>query len=78
MTLRRSLSLRAALAPGIDPRLAPLDALMAWVETRKTLNAQQPITVKDAPFLENSTNGRRVDLPALPAPYWHGMAEGSQ
>ncbi|MGD0027171.1 MAG: UbiD family decarboxylase [Xanthobacteraceae bacterium] len=62
---------RAALALGIDPRLAPLDALKAWMEKRKTLKAQQPITVKDAPFLENSTNGRWVDLRALPAPYWH-------
>ena len=62
---------RAALALGIDPRLAPLDALKVWMEKRKTMKAQQPIMVKDAPFLENSTNGRRVDLRTLPAPHWH-------
>jgi len=62
---------RAALALGINPRLAPLDALKVWMEKRKTMKAQQPIMVKDAPFLENSTNGRRVDLRTLPAPRWH-------
>jgi UbiD family decarboxylase len=62
---------RAALALGIDPRLTPLDALKTWMEKRKTLKALQPVTVKDAPFLEHSTNGKRVDLAMLPAPYWH-------
>jgi 4-hydroxy-3-polyprenylbenzoate decarboxylase len=62
---------RAALALGIDPALAPLDALKAWMEKRQKLTVQKPVTVKDAPFLENSTSGKRVDLRTLPAPYWH-------
>jgi len=62
---------RAALALGIDPSLAPLDALKAWMEKRKALKMHQPIAVKDAPFLEHSTTGRQVDLHTLPAPYWH-------
>jgi len=62
---------RAALALGIDPHLAPLDALKAWMEKRKTLKPHKPIEVKDAAFLENSMSGADVDLGKLPAPYWH-------
>ncbi|MEJ2374660.1 MAG: UbiD family decarboxylase [Pseudolabrys sp.] len=62
---------RAALALGIDPSLAPLDALKAWMEKRKTMKTKRPVTVKNAPFLENSASGKQVDLRMLPAPYWH-------
>ncbi len=62
---------RAALALGIDPSLSPLDALKAWMAKRQTLAPQKPVTVGDAPFLENSMRGRQVDLRKLPAPYWH-------
>ena len=62
---------RAALALGIDPSLSPLDALKAWMARRQTLAPRQPITVDDAPFLENSMRGRELDLGKLPAPYWH-------
>jgi UbiD family decarboxylase len=62
---------RAALALGIDPSLAPLDALKAWMVRRQTLAPQKPVAVDDAPFLENSMRGRQVDLGKLPAPYWH-------
>ena len=62
---------RAALALGIDPTLQPLDALKAWMEKRKTLTPQRPVAVTDAAFMENSVSGRKVDLRALPAPYWH-------
>ena len=62
---------RAALALGLDPALRPLDALKAWMEKRKTLQPQQPVTVKDAAFLENTMTGAEVDLAKLPAPTWH-------
>jgi UbiD family decarboxylase len=62
---------RAALALGIDPSLKPLDALKAWMEKRPKLKMQKPVTAKDAPFLENSLRGAKVDLAKLPAPYWH-------
>lgn len=62
---------RAALALGIDPRLAPLDALKAWMDKRKTLQMQRPIKVTEASFLENSMDGTAVDLRILPAPHWH-------
>ncbi len=62
---------RAAIALGIDPGLAPLDALKAWMEKRKTLQAHKPITVSRAAFLQNSLRSRQVDLRKLPAPYWH-------
>lgn len=62
---------RSALALGIDPGLRPLDALKAWMGRRQTLQAQKPVEVKDAPFLENSRTGARVDLAPLPAPHWH-------
>jgi len=62
---------RAALALGIDPNLKPLDALKAWMEKRPKLKMQMPVAVKDAPFLENSTRGAKVNLAKLPAPYWH-------
>ena len=62
---------RAALALGIDPALQPLDALKAWMEKRKTLTAQRPVEVTDAAFMQNSVSGKKVDMRALPAPYWH-------
>jgi UbiD family decarboxylase len=62
---------RAALALGIDPALAPLDALKAWMQRRQSLTTHKPIEVDKAPFLENSVRGRKVDLRKLPAPYWH-------
>ena len=62
---------RAALALGIDPTLKPLDALKAWMEKRKTLKPQKPNEVRDAAFMENSFSGKKVDMGALPAPYWH-------
>src|SRR5476651_1417856 len=57
---------RAALALGIDPNLKPLDALKAWIAKRQTLKVQKPVAVKNAPFLENSVRGAKVDLAKLP------------
>src|SRR5579863_10578137 len=62
---------RAALALGLDPALRPLDALKAWMEKRKTLSLQPPLTVATAAFLENSCAGADVDIARLPAPVWH-------
>jgi 4-hydroxy-3-polyprenylbenzoate decarboxylase len=67
---------RAALALGIDPALRPLDALKAWMVKRQTLTSHKPVVVKDAPFLENSTRGDKVDLGTLPAPTWHSKDGG--
>ena len=62
---------RAALALGIDPKLAPIDALLAWMDKRKKLTAQKPEMVKHAAFLENSDEGDAVDLGKFPVPVWH-------
>src|SRR6202023_3919564 len=62
---------RAALALGLDPALRPLDALKAWMEKRKNLTPQPPVTVKTAAFLENTVAGRDVDIARFPAPIWH-------
>jgi hypothetical protein len=62
---------RAALALGLDPGLRPLDALKAWMEKRKNLTAQPPVTVKTAAFLDNTMAGRDVDIARFPAPIWH-------
>ena len=62
---------RAALALGLDPGLRPLDALKAWMEKRKNLTPQPPVTVKTAAFLENTVAGRDVDIARFPAPIWH-------
>src|SRR6202034_4150651 len=51
---------RAALALGLDPKLAPIDALKAWMEKRKKLTAREPMFVKEAAFLENSDVGDEV------------------
>jgi UbiD family decarboxylase len=67
---------RAALALGIDPHLTPLEALKAWMAKRQTLKLHKPVTVDDAPFLENSMRGEDVDLQKLPAPYWHRQDGG--
>src|SRR4051794_29063374 len=67
---------RAALALGIDPKLRPLDALKAWMVKRQTLKTHKPVVVKDAPFLENSMRGDKVDLGTLPAPTWHSKDGG--
>src|ERR1700734_312738 len=53
---------RAALALGLDPGLRPLDALKAWMEKRKNLRPQPPVTVKTAAWQENSAIGRDVDV----------------
>ncbi len=68
---------RAALALGLDPKLAPLDALKAWMQKRQKLSPQPPRAVKDTPFLENSVRGAKVDLAALPAPHWHRKDGGA-
>jgi UbiD family decarboxylase len=62
---------RAALALGIDPKLAPIDALQAWMEKRKKLTAQEPVMVKQAAFLENTDEDDAVDLGKFPVPVWH-------
>ncbi len=62
---------RAALALGLDPKLAPIDALKAWMEKRKKLTAREPVFVKHAAFLENSDEGDAVDLGKFPVPVWH-------
>src|SRR5215470_6220723 len=62
---------RAALALGIDPALRPLDALKAWMVKRQKLTPQAPVTVGNAPVLENSMRGGDVDLGKFPAPVWH-------
>jgi UbiD family decarboxylase len=68
---------RAALALGIDPHLAPLEALKAWMAKRQTLKLHKPVQVDDAPFLENSMRGEDVDLHKFPAPYWHRQDGGA-
>src|ERR1700683_3812252 len=62
---------RAALALGLDPTLRPLDALKAWMEKRKILRPQPPVTVKTAALLDNTMVGRDVDMARFPAPIWH-------
>jgi len=62
---------RASVALGLDPALRPLDALKAWMEKRKGLRMQLPVTVKAAAFLENSVTGTGVDIARFPAPTWH-------
>ena len=56
---------------GSIPALRPLDALKAWMEKRKNLTPQPPVTVKTAAFLENTMAGRDVDIARFPAPIWH-------
>ena len=62
---------RATLALGLDPQLAPLDALKAWMQKRQKLILHPPVQVNDSPFLENSFRRKKVDLATLPAPHWH-------
>jgi 4-hydroxy-3-polyprenylbenzoate decarboxylase len=68
---------RAALALGIDPSLAPLDALKEWKNRRTTLKMRAPVTAKHALFLENSRAGGDVDLALFPAPLWHKQDGGA-
>ena len=62
---------RAALALGLDPHLAPLAALKAWMVRRSGLTRHPPRHVSAAPFLDNSTSGAAVDVGLFPAPVWH-------
>ncbi len=68
---------RAALALGIDPKLAPLDALKAWMEKRKGLTPRAPVEAAKASWLENSMHGDAVALDKLPAPVWHAGDGGA-
>jgi 4-hydroxy-3-polyprenylbenzoate decarboxylase len=67
---------RAALALGLDPDLAPIDLLRAWMVRRQTLAPCPPVPVADAPLLEHSVSGADVDLARLPAPTWHARDGG--
>ena len=56
---------RAALALGIDPALRPLDALKAWMEKRKTLDAAEAGRGRNAPrSWKTPCPGADVDLGA--------------
>src|SRR5262249_22587665 len=67
---------RAALALGIDPSLAPIDALKEWKSRRTALTMRPPVTAQHALFLENSRAGGEVDLALFPAPLWHRQGGG--
>ncbi|MDB5508069.1 MAG: UbiD family decarboxylase [Hyphomicrobiales bacterium] len=62
---------RAALALGIDTSLTPIEALKVWKQKRSKLEPIAPVAVKRAAFLENSQQGRDVDLSIFPTPHWH-------
>src|SRR6202161_1035426 len=62
---------RASLALGLDPALRPLDALKAWMEKRKNLTPQPPVTVQTAAVLDNTMAWRDVHTARFPAPIWH-------
>ena len=62
---------RAALALGIDPALAPLEALKEWKQRRSALVMRKPVIVSQAAVFENSRAGEDVDVRAFPAPLWH-------
>jgi len=68
---------RAALALGIDPHLAPLDALKEWKSRRASLKPLPPVAGARALFLENSAQGSEIDLGLFPAPLWH-RADGGR
>ena len=67
---------RAALALGIDPGLAPIEALKEWKRRRGGLQMHEPVVVKDAAVFENSRAGADVDLGRFPAPHWHKQDGG--
>lgn len=62
---------RAALALGIDTGLTPIEALKVWKDKRSKLEPIPPVAVQRAAFLENSQQGRDVDLSIFPTPHWH-------
>ncbi len=68
---------RAATALGIDPGLAPLDALSAWMKRRNELKPQQPVGASGAAFLSNTHVGSQVDLGKFPVPHWHHKDGGA-
>ncbi len=61
---------RAALALGIDPHLAPIDALREWRTRRADLKMHKPRLVKDAVLFQHSEKAN-VDISRFPAPVWH-------
>src|ERR1700749_4023716 len=62
---------RAALALGLDPNLRPLDALKAWMEKRKDLRPQPPVSVQTAAWQDNTISSDDVNVGRFPAPIWH-------
>ena len=68
---------RAALALGLDPALAPLEALKAWKARRTGLVMHPPVEVAKGRFAENSQSLGSVDLGLFPAPHWH-KADGGR
>ncbi|HJU19669.1 MAG TPA: UbiD family decarboxylase [Stellaceae bacterium] len=67
---------RAALALGIDPLSAPLDALKDWKHRRSGLVMRRPVTASQAAVFANSRTGDGVDLGMFPAPLWHKQDGG--
>ena len=63
---------RAALALGLDPALRPLDALKAWMEKRKTLQAAQAGRgAGRGVSAEHDARAPMSTSPRFPAPIWH-------
>src|ERR1700761_2752653 len=53
---------RAALALGLDPTLRPLDALKAWMEKRKDLRPQPPVSAQTAAWQDNTISSDDVNV----------------
>ncbi|TGS39042.1 UbiD family decarboxylase [Mesorhizobium sp. M8A.F.Ca.ET.165.01.1.1] len=66
-------SVKAAIALGLDPSLAPLEALKRWKEKRSAFQRSGPLPQRltEPLFLENTMAGHEVDLACFPVPQWH-------
>ena len=67
---------RAALALGLDPHLAPIEALKAWKHRRTSLAPIEPVSVITGPVMANTKTGAGVDIAQFPAPHWHAKDGG--
>ncbi len=62
---------RSALALGFPPGLKPVDYVLLCKELNKKVIPIKPVTVKDGPVLENSEEGKNINILKFPTPLWH-------
>jgi UbiD family decarboxylase len=67
---------RLSLTLGMDPGLGEFDFIQQWRRRVKDIQPIEPETVSSGALLENSVEGKDIDLFSFPVPRWHELDGG--